>query len=242
MNEGTRDLFAAMNIVAKFIDTETPILSRRLPVPRKGGEGRQTKLPQNVWFQSVFLHNELNNLQGQYDKVLTDQQILYNWNEEFGKGVRNTNVNVGNAIKSGKHSIGHFRSKYRKATLYNQQIKHFLISLKYDNNGCPVRDARKKFYYLDLETIRALCMDLKIGDPRFFTSTELDTIRQVAKKRNEINLWGLPSPTQFQELESAIPGGIYGRYILYEDFKAKQVYKRRTRVQQMRDPKPPGTQ
>jgi len=232
MNDGTRDLYAAMGIVAKFIDTETPILSRRLPVPKKGGEGRNTKLPQNVWFQSVFLHNELNNLSGTYNKVLTDRQILFNWEQEFGKGARDvTKVNVGNAVKSGNQSIGSFRTRYRRGTLYNQQIRHFLISLKYDTNGCPVKDGKKKFHYMTLEDVRQKCMECRIADPRYFTDTELNEIRHVAKKRNELVLWSIPSPAQFTELDRSLPGGVFGKHLLYEDFKVKRTFKGRSKLQ-----------
>ncbi len=53
---------------------------------RKGFEGFVTKLPMNRWFEAIFELNELRALQRILDpskKPLTDDQILYNWSQEF---------------------------------------------------------------------------------------------------------------------------------------------------------------
>lgn len=224
MPDGTKDLYAAMNIVSKLLDHETPILNRKLPTPKRGGEGNKTRLSQNVWFQCVFYQNELNSALRLTDKVLTDQQIMMNWELEYANERSTTKVNVGGGLKSGIHSIGTYRSRYRKATLYSQMLKPFLMSFRYDRYGYPVMDRKKKFHYLNLEAIRKLCLELKIADPRFFTNEELGTIKETAKRRNELNLWGIPSPHQYMELDKSIVGGIYGSYKLYEKLvpKSKQ--------------------
>ena len=84
---------------------------------------------------------------------------------------------------------------------------------------------------MSLEDIRQKCMECRIADPRFFTDKELSEIRHVAKKRDELNLWAIPSPAQFTELDRTIPGGLYGKYLLYEDFKVKRTFKGRSKLQ-----------
>ncbi len=219
MPDGTNDLYSALSIVAKLLDHETPILNRKLPTAKAGGAGKKTNLPQNVWFEAVFYHNEMNASLGLVDKVLTDQQIMMNWELEFSGTRPVTKVNVGNALRSGNKSIGSYRSKYRKGNLYNQQIKPYLISLRYDRKSQPVRDRKKKFFYLSLDDIRRLCLDNFIADPRFFTNEELGKIKEAAKRKSELHLWGIPSPHQYQELNKSVVGGIYGAYKLYHKLK-----------------------
>ena len=214
MPDGTNDLYSALSIVAKLLDHETPILNRKLPTARIGGGGKITKLPQNVWFESVLYLNENNSLLGHTDRVLTDQQILMNWDNEFGNSRESTGtkVNVGGGLKSGNLSVGSYRSKYRKANLYNQQIKPFLLSLRYDRKGLPIKDRKKKFFYMSLADLRKLCLENCIADPRFFTNEELGKIKDAARKKHELHLWGIPSPTQYKELDKSVVGGIYGAY------------------------------
>lgn len=210
------DFYSALAIVEKLIDHETPILDRKLPRAKKGGAGLKTGLPQNLWFQSVFYMNEINAVTGLHDRVLSDAQIMYNWNEEFGKGKRDTKKNIGNGIKSGIFSIGTFRSRYRKAKLYPRQLKPFMISLRYTNETLPIKDGKNKIHYMTLEHIRELCLSVKIADPRFFTAKEIMDIKTIAIQRQELKEWGIPSPAQYQELDRSIPGGVYGKYKLFQ--------------------------
>jgi len=214
MPDGTDDLYSAMSIVAKLLDHETPILNRKLPVARIGGEGKITKLPQNVWFEAVLSLNETNSALGNVDRVLTDQQILMNWENEFGNSRESsgTKVNVGGGLKSGNLSVGSYRSRYRKGTLYNQQLKPFMLSLRYDRKGMPIKDRKKKFFYIGLPDLRKLCLENNIADPRFFTNEELGKIKDAAKRKSELHLWGIPSPHQYKELDKSVVGGIYGAY------------------------------
>lgn len=212
-NRYMSDYYGAINLVGKMLDTETRIQGV-LPKAKSGCEGNATKLPQNVWFSSVFFLNEMEAIRERYDKVVTDPQILFNWENEFG-GNRNTNVNVGNSIRSGIVSVGTRRTQYRKGCLFSNQQKPFLISLRYCNKGHPVMDGRKKYRYLDVDTIRELCVKLKIADPRFFSSRELTTLREAAIKKGELISWGFPSTAQYEELEKTALGSIYGKHSVY---------------------------
>jgi len=86
-------------------------------------------------------------------------------------------------------------------------------------SGQPVRDRKKKFFYMSLDEIRRLCLDNFIADPRFFTNEELGKIKEAAKRKSELHLWGIPSPHQYQELNKSVVGGIYGAYRLYHKLK-----------------------
>jgi hypothetical protein len=206
-------------ILSQSLDPEMPILNRKLPRPKHGTGGRVTNLTQGVWFDALFELNEKNAILGNYQKIITDAVILANWAKEYeGKGINpKTGLKIGGGLTSGKLSIGMYRNKYRNARLYDTQIKPYLISLKYCSQKYPCREKTKAVIPLTLDEIRELCMQCKIADPRFFTPKEIADIKTYADKNGERNLWGIPAKSQWEELNKSVPGGIYGRYKLYNE-------------------------
>jgi hypothetical protein len=209
----------AIHMMSEAIDPDMPILNRRLPRPKHGTGGRVTNLTQSVWFDALFELNEKNAILGRFDKVLPDSIILANWAKEYeGKGFNTlTGRPIGGAITSGKVSIGMYRNKHRVARLYNTQVKPVLISLKYCAQKYPCKEKTKAVIPLSLDEIRELCMTCKIADPRFFNPKEIADIKAYADKTNDRNNWGIPSKSQWDELNDAVPGGIFGRYKIYNE-------------------------
>lgn len=206
-------------LLSQSLDPEMPILHRKLPRPKNGTGGRVLNLTQGVWFDAVFELNEKNAILGRYDKILTDGVILANWAKEYeDKGINTlTGRKIGNAITSGKISIGMYRNKHRIARLYDTQVKPYLISLKYCAQKYPCREKTKAVIPLTLDEIRELCMNSKIADPRFFSPKEIADIKTYAEKHGERTQWGIPCRTQWEELNKSVPGGIYGRYKIYNE-------------------------
>ena len=200
-----------LNLVDNLLDHDTPIIDRRFPKGRGPYAGRQTGLGQTFWFGAVFNLNELHAARRELDKVLTDAQILLNWELEFGnkKKPDGSSFQPGGTIGSGKKTIGMYRSQYRKGTLYVRQTKPYLFSFKYSKEKHILRDGRGQRNFLTGDECRNLCLSNKIADPRFFTREELVQIRQHAQKKGEIALWAIPSAKQFDEIEQSIVGGVY---------------------------------
>lgn len=209
----------AAYLLSQSIDPEIRILNRKLPRPKYGTGGRSTNLTQCVWFEALFELQEKYMILGSFDKVMTDSLILANWAKEYeGKGVHQlTGRPIGGGLSSGKLSIGMYRNKHRKAKLYDNQMKPFLISLKYCAQKYPCKEKTKAVVPLTLEEIRELCMDYKIADPRFFSPKEIADIKAYAEKNNERHLWGIPNKTEWEELNKSVPGGIYGRVHIYNE-------------------------
>jgi hypothetical protein len=209
----------ASYMLSQSIDPEMPILHRKLPRPKNGTGGRITNLTQGVWFDALFELNEKNAILGRYEKILTDSVILANWAREYeNKGINpKTGLKIGGGLTSGKLSIGMYRNKFRNGRLYDTQIKPYLISLKYCAQKYPCREKTRAVVPLTLDEIRELCMQYKIADPRFFTPKEIADIKAYADKTGERNLWGIPAKSQWEELNKSVPGGIYGRYKIYNE-------------------------
>lgn len=209
----------AIHLMSQAIDPDMPILHRRLPRPKHGTGGRVTNLTQGVWFDTLLEMNEKYAILGRFDKVLTDSVILANWAKEYeGKGVNTlTGRPIGGGITSGKISIGMYRNKFRSGKIYDTQLKPILLSLKYCAQKYPCKERTKAVVPLTLDEIRELCMTYKIADPRFFTPKEIADIKAYADKHNERHHWGIPSKSQWEELNEAVPGGIYGRYKIYNE-------------------------
>jgi hypothetical protein len=206
-------------MLSQSLDPEMPILNRKLPRPKYGTGGRITNLTQGVWFDALFELNEKNAILGRYDKILTDSIILANWAREYeDKGINpKTGLKIGGGLTSGKLSIGMYRNKFRNGRLYDTQIKPYLLSLKYCSQKYPCREKTRAVVPLTLDEIRELCMQYKIADPRFFTPKEIADIKAYADKTGERNLWGIPAKSQWEELNKSVPGGIYGRYKIYNE-------------------------
>lgn len=206
-------------LMSQALDPDIPMLHRKLPRPKYGIGGRITNLCQSVWFDSVFELNEKNAVLGRFEKVLTDAVILANWVREYeGKGLHPlSGRTIGGGITSGKVSIGMYRNKCRQAKLYDTQPKPILMPLKYCAQKYPCKEKTKAVIALTLDQIREMCMSYKIADPRFFSPKEIADIKVHAEKHGIRNQWGIPSKSQWEELNNAVPGGIYGRYKLYTE-------------------------
>jgi hypothetical protein len=170
---------------------------------------------QSYWLGVVFQLNELHAARKEFDKVLHEQQIYYNWELEFGnKSVPEGGTNrPGGSIGSGKKTVGMYRALYRQGKLYSKQPKPHLYSFKYSKEKHPLSDGRSTRSFLTFDQCRQLCMEARIGDPRFFTREELVQVRQHAQKRGDIALWGIPSAKQYEELDTSVVGGIYNSII-----------------------------
>jgi hypothetical protein len=208
-----------LTLLTTSLDPDMPILQRKLPRAKNGSGGRSTNLTQGVWFEFVFELNEKNALMGNYGKILSDRVILANWVKEYeGIGVNtHTGLQIGGGITSGKITIGMYRIRCRNAKLYDYQPKPFLMPFRYCRQGYPCKDKTKAVIPLSVDECRELCMQYKVADPRFFNPQEIADIKAYAEKNNERQWWGIPSKTQWKELNEAVPGGIYGRYRIYNE-------------------------
>lgn len=204
-------------IVAASIDPDLPALNRRIPRAKNGTGGRTTNLTQGTWFEFVFELNERNIILGNYSKVMSDRIILANWSKEFENLGYNTltGQKIGGALSSGKFSVGTYRNMYRKGRLYDDQPKPFLMSFRYCREGYPVKERTKALTPLNLDQCREICMEHKIADPRFFSPQEIADIITHADKTGTRSQWGIPSKTQWKELNEQTPGGIFGRTRIY---------------------------
>lgn len=215
-----------LNLVDEMMDSETPISHRRLPMGRHKFAGRNTRLPANVWFASIFELNEFRSATKQYDKILNDRQILHNWTLEFGnKSTKAGVLKPGGAVQSGKKTIGTYRKAYRKGTIYVGQVRFPLLSIRYDSNQVAMKDGKTQKKYLTFQDCRDMCMTFKIADPRFFTVEEIRGISTHAFDIGDIKSWCIPTKKQYEELDSRTPGGIYKSIRLFETFYWNSDYK-----------------
>lgn len=206
-----------LGILTTALDPSIPILNRRLPRAKNGTGGRTTNLPQGVWFEFVFELNEKNMIIGNFEKVMTDRVVLANWSKEYENLGYNTltGQKIGGAISSGRHSVGMYRRWCRQGRLYEYQPKPILMPFRYSKPAYPCKEKTKAVVPLTLDQCRELCLESKIADPRFFSPQEIADITKHSEKKNERSLWGIPSKSQWQELDDCIPGGIYGRHQIY---------------------------
>jgi hypothetical protein len=70
---------------------------------------------------------------------------------------------------------------------------------------------------MTLDDCRALCLEAKIADPRFFSVEELAKIRSHAKKQGNISDWSIPFPYQWEVLNDSVVGGVFGAFKLYDN-------------------------
>lgn len=213
----SEDRIDALYLLTTAIDPDLRPAARKLPRAKNNTGGRKTNLPQAVWFELVFELNEKNLIMGNIGKILSDRVIHANWIKEYeGLGINPVTKRViGGAISSGKVSIGMYRNRCRLAKLYDRQTKPILMPFKYCSQGYPCKESTKSVVALTLEECRTLCLKYRIADPRFFNPNEIANIKSHADKNNERTLWGIPSKTQWEELDDSCPGGIYGRYAIY---------------------------
>jgi hypothetical protein len=206
-----------LHLLTTALDPDMTLMQRKLPRAKFNTGGRTTNLTQAVWFEFVFELNEKNLIMANYSKVLTDRVILANWIKEFeGLGKHPlSGKTIGGSITSGKFSIGSYRNKCRLGRLYDNQPKPILMPFKYCAEGYPCKEKNKSVIALDLNQCRELCLSYRIADPRFFSPKEIADIKNHAEKKNERSQWGIPSRTQWEELNDSVPGGIYGRYNIY---------------------------
>jgi hypothetical protein len=204
-------------LLTASIDPNMPVLNRKLPKARNGTGGRETNLTQGVWFDLVFELNEKNMILGNFSKVMSDRVILANWVKEYeGLGINTyTGQTIGGAISSGKITIGMYRNFYRKAKLYDFQPKPYLMSFRYCREAYPCKERTKAVTALTLDQCRELCLQYKIADPRFFSTQEIADITSHADKTGSRSQWGIPSKSQWKELNESVPGGIFGRTRIY---------------------------
>jgi hypothetical protein len=200
-----------LNLVDNLLDHETPIIDRRFPKGRGPYAGRQTGLGQSFWLGAVFNLNELHAARREFEKVLSEPQILLNWELEFGNKTKpdGSNSTPGGSIGSGKKTIGMYRVKYRKGDLYSKQTKPYLYSFKYSREKHALHDGRSLRKFITFDEARQLCLKAKIADPRFFTREEIVQVKQHAQKVGDIALWAIPSAKQYDELEKSIVGGVF---------------------------------
>lgn len=206
-----------LTLLTTALDPDMPILNRRLPRAYHGTGGRTTNLTQAVWFEFLFELNEKNHILGNYSKVLTDRVILANWVKEF-EGLGNHPISgkvIGGGISSGKVSVGMYRNKCRNKMLYDGQPKPILMPFKYCAQGYPCKEKTKSVVALTVQECRELCLSYKIADPRYFNPNEIANIKAHAEKKGDRSDWGIPSKSQWEELNLSVPGGIYGRYNIY---------------------------
>ena len=206
-----------ISIMTQALDPEMPILNRKLPRAKFNTGGRSTGLTQAVWFEFLFELNEKNHLLGNTNKVLPDRVILANWVKEFEDlGTHPITGNkIGGGISSGKISIGMYRNRCRLGRLYDHQPKPILMPFKYCAQGYPCREKTKSVVALTVEECRNLCLEYKIADPRYFNPQEIANIKSHAEKKSERSAWGVPSKSQWEELDDSVAGGIFGRYSIY---------------------------
>jgi hypothetical protein len=208
-----------LNLVDKLLDSETPIMDRRIRPARRHHAGRNTGLNQSVWLATVFELNELHAMRGEFEKVLNDRQIIFNWEQEFPQHLKpknkNSKVNPGGALTSGKKTLGMYRTEYRKGIIFSGQLKPILCSFRYTKEGYPRKDGRS-FEIITFEECRQLCLSLKVADPRFFDATELGKIKQHAKETGNIHQWAIPSINQWKELNDSIAGGVFKSLRMYD--------------------------
>jgi len=210
MTDYAKDLKDAINLIGSITDYETPIMDRRLPRGKSHTAGKQTRLPMCVWFYSIFQLNEIYACKGQLEMVLHEQQIKMNWEREYGnrKPRAGSRMTPGGSITSGKHSIGLYRNKYREGRLFKGQLKPIMLSFRYSGNKLVCIDRQNRKFYNHNEC-RELSLKYKIADPRFFTKEEIAEIKQHAMQSGEILSWGIPSKSQWSELDAISPGGIF---------------------------------
>ena len=214
-----------LNLVDEMMDSDTPISHRRLPMGKRKYAGRNTRLPANVWFASIFELNEFRSATKQYSKVLNDRQILHNWMLEFGnKTVKAGTLTPGGAMLSGKKTVGTYRRSYRRGNIYVGQVRFPLLSLRYDSNQVAMKDGKTQRKYLTFQDCRDMCMEYKIADPRFFTIEEIRGITNHSFQVGDSVLWIFPTKKQYEELDSRSPGGIYKSIRLFENYYWKSDY------------------
>lgn len=210
MNDYAKEVKDTINLIASVIDSDTPIMDRRLPTAKGDRGGRVTRLPQCVWLHYIFELNEIYACKGQLELVLHENQIKHNWSLEFGNKPRKKgNVyRAGNAIESGNQAVGSYRNKYRKGVLFTGQLKPILMSFRYSYNKHICQDGKNRKFYTHNEC-REHALKYKIADPRFFTREEIAEIKRHAEQKGEILSWGIPSERQWKSLDEVTPGGIF---------------------------------
>lgn len=104
----------------------------------------------------------------------------------------------------GKTSVGLWRSRYNNGTLFSAQEKPMLVSFKYNSLGFIV-DKNQGKYYQYWDDCKQFCIDLKIADPRFFTSEELTALRHSAINGDpQFSTWNIPGEDFVKDLTEKI--------------------------------------
>ena len=210
---------------ANFLDRQLiPVDLRKKRKANQGFEGKKTKLSVSAWLELVFQWNELLSMQkflNPDDKPFTDGQIKFNFGLEFGSKHKvqkgETKIAPGNSIISGNHSINFKRNEYRRGQLLANQTRSFLMSFKYHTDGNIVTDrSRVRPKYPTFRQCQQICIDFKIGDPRFFTLEELERVHQLTIKDGTVSAWRFPTIAELKNLREMIPVDPYRSVLTYD--------------------------
>lgn len=229
-----------------LIDTEVRV-SKKLLLQGKKCIGAKTGLPINRWLAAVFEMNEFRCLAALTNKAvkpLTDEQIKYNYNQEFGGRQPTTfgggTIQPGGALTSGKHTLNFYRNKYKEGTLYAGQARPILYPFRYSPEGHIIKD-RGSTWFPTFSECQSKCIDYKIVDPRFFTAAEMEDIHQFAVQKGVYHQWVIPTNNELEDLYRFVPVQLYRCIKTFDVWKKDQVPKdyssRASKPQQIEDEK-----
>ncbi len=229
-----------------LIDTEVRV-SKKLSIKGLKCLGSKTGLPINRWLAAVFEMNEFRCLARLTDnsvKPLTDEQIKYNYNLEFGnrKPVKfgEGAINPGGALTSGRHTLNFYRNKFKKGTLYAGQARPILFPFRYSPEGHIQKD-RGSLWFPTFSECQKLCIEAKIVDPRFFTTEEMEHIHQFAVQKGVYHQWIIPTNNELEDLYKFVPVKLYRCIKTYDIWKKDKTpadySSRSSKAQQVEDEK-----
>jgi hypothetical protein len=229
-----------------ILDTEVRV-SKRLVLKGHKCIGAKSGLPISRWLAAVFEMNEMRclaNLTNKAVKPLTDEQIKYNYDLEFGNRKPTKfgggTINPGGALTSGKHTLNHYRNKFKLGTLYKGQARPILYPFRYSPEGHIVKD-RGSTWFPTFTECQEGCIKYKIVDPRFFTVAEMEDIHQYAVQKGIFHAWSIPNNSELEDLYKFVPVKLYRCIRTYDLWKHDQVPKdfspRSSKAHQIEDEK-----
>lgn len=110
-------------------------------------------------------------------------------------------------ITINKITVGTFRNAYNNRKLSKTQDPIWLISMRYNEHGIPIKNI---YEYAHWEDMYQKCIDLKIADPRFITPEEIEALRTAINNEDpNFNNWAVPSAKEIESLTNKIGKEVY---------------------------------
>lgn len=161
--------------------------------------GTTKKLPILHWYAALLLRNEIS---GCSHEALDKEGLLRNLRAEYP-------TLTAKASRRYVSDFGKFRSKYNNGQLFNGQTVPPLYCWFWNASSYIVHPKAKKTL-LSFQFCRRYLESVKFADPRFFSSMELETMRQQQFDHDpEITNWHVPALAETQQIESQLQKPLY---------------------------------